>query len=106
MSARLALAWIYLLGNQNADDAIELVKHKKFDVILMDINLKSGIDGKQATQEIRKIHGYESMPIIACTAYTMVGDKEEFLEAGCSHYISKPFSREELLLLMHEIFQT
>ena len=90
----------------NADDAIELVKHKKFDVILMDINLKSGIDGKQATQEIRKIHGYESMPIIACTAYTMVGDKEEFLEAGCSHYISKPFSREELLLLMHEIFQT
>ena len=88
---------------ESAYDALELVKEKKFDVIFMDINLKKGVDGKQATLEIRKIHGYENTPIVACTAYAMVGDKEEFLSAGCSHYLSKPFSKEEILFLLNEI---
>jgi len=69
----------------------------------MDINLGSGMDGKQVTQTIRKIKGYESIPIIATTAYVMVGDKEEFLAAGCSHYISKPFTQEIIFNLLKEI---
>ena len=90
---------------ENAYDAIELIKQKKFDVVLMDINLKEGIDGKKATQSIRKIKGYENTPIVACTAYAMAGDKEEFLSGGCSHYISKPFSKEDINFLLNEILQ-
>jgi len=69
----------------------------------MDINLKKDLDGKQAAQEIRKIKGYENTPIVACTAYALKGDKEEFLSAGCTHYLSKPFSKEEILSLIDEI---
>ncbi|MDF1611385.1 response regulator [Stygiobacter electus] len=80
--------------------AINLCKKKKYDLIFMDINLKRGFDGKQLTRELRKLKEYENIPIIATTAYAMVGDREEFLAAGCSHYISKPFKKEDLLDLV------
>ena len=86
-----------------AKSAINMVKKKKFDMIFMDINLRRGLDGKQATQEIRKINGYETIPIIATTAYAMPADKEEFLAAGCSHYLSKPFMKQSVLNLVEDI---
>jgi YesN/AraC family two-component response regulator len=35
----------------------------------------------------------------------MAGDKEEFLAAGCSHYIAKPFNKTEIISLLEEIFK-
>ncbi len=84
--------------------AIDMAKNKQYDVILMDINLGLGMNGLEATKIIRQIPGYESVPIIAVTAYAMVGDKEIFLNAGCSHYISKPFTKQEILELLNNIF--
>jgi signal transduction histidine kinase len=83
--------------------AIKLCEQKQYDYIFMDINLRWGIDGIEATKEIRKIKGYKSIPIIALTAYAMMGDKEEFLAAGCSHYLSKPFKQKKILNLLNEI---
>ena len=40
---------------------------------------------------------YNKVPIIAVTAFAMAGDKERILEGGCSHYISKPCSKKDLL---------
>ena len=48
---------------------------------------------------------YRFTPIIALTAYAMKGDKEEFLSAGCSHYISKPYDDEELKSLVFEVLK-
>ena len=89
----------------NGEDAISVVRKEKYDAILMDINLKGGMDGIKATQEIRKIEGYENTPIIACTAFAMAGDKDEFISAGCSHYISKPFDKNEIISLLKSIFK-
>ncbi len=83
--------------------ALQNVKQKTYAAILMDINLGRGEDGVQTTKEIRKLEAYKSVPIIAVTAYVMEGDKEEFLSAGCSHYIAKPFTSAELKKLMGEI---
>ncbi len=83
--------------------AINLCGQKQFDFIFMDINLRWGMDGKQTAKAIRKIKGYETIPIIAVTAYAMVGDKEEFIAAGCSHYLSKPFTQQDVLNLMENI---
>lgn len=100
----------YLSGNFklahvfNGQDAVNVVKNKKFDAILMDINLKGGMDGIKTTKEIRKIKGYENIPIIACTAFAMAGDRDEFLSSGCSHYIAKPFSKNEIISLFKEVF--
>ncbi|MEJ2614339.1 MAG: PAS domain S-box protein, partial [Ignavibacteriaceae bacterium] len=88
----------------NGADAVNSAKKEKFNAILMDINLKGGLDGIKTTKEIRKIEGYENIPIIACTAFAMAGDKDEFLSAGCSHYIAKPFSKNEIISLLKEVF--
>lgn len=84
--------------------AVDMTKTNVYDAILMDINLGSGIDGLQATQQIRKHEGYDNIPIIAVTGYTMIGDKERLLDGGCSHYIGKPFNQETVLTIMNEIF--
>ncbi len=89
----------------NGEEAISLTQKQKFDAILMDINLKGIINGINATKEIRRIPQYKNTPIIACTAYAMIGDKEEFLNAGCSYYIAKPFNKKEIITLLTDIFK-
>jgi two-component system, sensor histidine kinase len=81
----------------NSMDVIPKVKEKYYTVILMDINLGRGLDGIQLVHEIRDLPFYRNSQIIAFTAYAMQGDREKFLTAGCSDYISKPFTREQLL---------
>ncbi len=86
----------------DGETAIELVKKKKYEAILMDINLTGGINGLETTHEIKKLKGYEHIPIIAVTAYAMIGDKEKILSEGCTHYISKPFTNYEMQSLLKE----
>jgi len=69
----------------------------------MDINLTGKLNGLDLAHEIKKLNEYENIPIIAITAYAMVGDKEKMLNGGCTHYLSKPFSRNDLLSLLREI---
>lgn len=83
--------------------AIEIAKQNKIDIFLMDINLKSDINGTEATQILRNIKEYEETPIVAMTAYAFPGEKERFLSSGFSHYISKPFDNAQLLELINEI---
>jgi signal transduction histidine kinase/ActR/RegA family two-component response regulator len=92
-----------LENTPDGEVAVKMCMQKQYDYIFMDINLGRGMDGKQVAQAIRKIKGYESIPIIATTGYAMVGDKEEFLAAGCSHYLSKPFDKQDILNLLEEI---
>lgn len=77
--------------------AVEKASKEFYDVILMDINLGHGMNGLQATSEIRKIKRYKETPIIAVTAFAMAGDKEEFLSSGCTDYLAKPFSKDKLI---------
>ncbi|MBX2975792.1 MAG: response regulator [Ignavibacteriaceae bacterium] len=85
------------------EDGIAKVNEKKYDAIMMDINLGRGMNGLEAAQTIRKISGYEATPIIAVTAFAMTGDKLEFLSKGCTHYIAKPFSKVDILTLLKSI---
>ncbi len=89
---------------EDGQTSIDYCKEKNYDAILMDIALK-GISGTVAMQEIKKLNKhYTKIPIIAITAFAMLGDKESFLKAGFSHYISKPFTRSQLFDLLIHIF--
>lgn len=79
---------------------IAFASQKHFDLVLMDINLGFGIDGVETMYSIRKLPGYFQIPIIAVTAYAMVGDKERLLKEGFDDYLQKPFSKEELIKLV------
>ena len=102
---RYANNYVELETVVNAELAIQAVNKKKYRIIFMDINLKVGMDGKQAAKIIRTLNGYEKTPIVATTAYAMLNDKEEFLSAGCSHYLSKPFFKDELISLIRKLLQ-
>lgn len=91
---------------ENGESSVEMAKKKQYAAILMDINLGTGMNGTEAAQEIKSIPGYENTPIVAVTAYAMVGDKEKFLNAGCTHYISKPFDKETLVNLVKSVIQS
>ncbi|MCX6158759.1 MAG: PAS domain S-box protein [Ignavibacteriae bacterium] len=84
-------------------EAVEKAKSKKYDLILMDINLGKDIDGLETTELIRTIRGYEKTPVIAVTALAMKYDREKFLAKGCTHYISKPFLKEEFIPLLSQV---
>ncbi len=89
-----------------ADDALsalQMIQQKKYDIILMDINLGRGMNGMQITEEIRKNQNYINTPVIAVTAYTTEADKIEFYNAGCTHYLAKPFLRNDLLKLLENV---
>ncbi|MCK9616841.1 MAG: response regulator [Lentimicrobiaceae bacterium] len=82
---------------ENGEEALEKVKQRQFNVILMDVQMPK-MDGFESTQKIRE---YEKAlgihtPIIAMTAHAMKGDKEKCLAAGMDYYISKPVDSKEL----------
>jgi len=82
--------------------ALEMAKEKVYDAVLMDINLGSGIDGIEATKKIKSLPGYEKIPVIAVTGYTMIGDREKLLAEGCTHYIAKPFEKAAFLAVIND----
>ncbi len=86
----------------NGESAIDLIAKKQYDIILMDIHLGEGLDGIETTKIIRNDSRYRKTPIIAVTGYTMLGDKEHILNQGCSHYLSKPYSKQDLLGIIDE----
>lgn len=86
---------VHFLDGESAVRYVE--SGKPVDLILMDIRLP-GIDGLEATRQIRKLR--PDLPIIAQTAYAMAGDRERTLAAGCNDYISKPFRRQQMVNLI------
>lgn len=90
---------------KDSDEALELIKLNKYGLILMDINLHKGMDGIELTQLVRKQEYYKSVPVIALTAFAMGHEKEEFLAKGMTHYLSKPFTRNQLLEILNDAFK-
>ena len=78
-----------LIEAVNAAEALKILETTKPDLILMDINMPD-MDGYTLTGKIKKMPGFESIPVIALTANVMRGDREKSLEAGCDGYIEKP----------------
>jgi CheY-like chemotaxis protein len=85
---------------ENGEAALKLFRETPgIDIILMDV-MMPGMDGYEATKEIRKMPGGARIPIVALTAKAMKGDREKCLEAGMSDYIAKPVNISQLLSLM------
>ena len=90
VSTMLGRAGHYVDLASNGIEAVSAVKTAPYDLVLMDIQMPE-MDGLTATREIRRLPGaLAQIPIIALTANAMAGDRERYLAAGMSDYISKP----------------
>ena len=85
--------------------AVDAVKAKRYDIILMDCQMPD-VDGFEATRQIRHLENTgdlahiargERIHIVALTANAVQGDRERCLSAGMDDYVSKPIEREKLL---------
>lgn len=85
------------------EKAVELAENNKYELILMDINLGTGIDGLEAVKIIRELPGYKTIPIIAVTGYAMASDKKKILSQGFDYHIAKPFTKDDLIGLINKI---
>ena len=86
----------YIDGNQ----ALSKFEEISPDLVLMDIQLAGDKSGLDVVKELRS-RGVKT-PIIAVTAYAMVGDKERCIEAGCDDYLAKPLPIPRLVEMFKE----
>jgi len=92
-----------LLFAVNGLEAIELCRtNPDIDLVLMDMKMGE-MDGFEATRRIREFN--KNVIIIAQTAFTLTGDREKAMEAGCNDYISKPINRNHLLGLIDSLLR-
>ena len=85
----------------HAEDALKMIasQPEAVDLVLMDMQMP-GLDGYTAVRAIRGMPPAGSVPIIAVTANTMLGDRDRALAAGCTDYVAKPINTRELLRLV------
>jgi len=81
--------------------ALEKLAIKKYDLVLMDIQMPE-MDGLTATQKIRKQAQFKEMPIIAMTAHAMPEELNKCLEVGMNEYFTKPIDPNALFDLMEK----
>lgn len=76
-------------------DGVEKALSEKPQLIIMDI-MMPGMDGWEATRELRANAETKDIPILAATALFRDSDLKSCIEAGCNGYIVKPFTFQEL----------
>lgn len=81
---------------ENGLEALHLLPKTSPDLVLLDIQMPV-LDGMSAIKAMREKPQYATLPVLALTAYAMVGDKERVLAAGFSGYLTKPIDRKTLL---------
>ena len=65
------------------------------DLILLDMNMPS-VSGFEAARQIRATEKHSKTPIIAVTAHTSTGDRDEAYQAGCDAIVTKPIDPQKL----------
>ena len=85
----------------NGQEAVDEVQQNRYDLILMDLMMPL-MDGFEATKVIRKLPDCRELPIIAVTANTLVGSRERAMAAGCNGYITKPYTKAQLIQALEE----
>jgi PAS domain S-box-containing protein len=82
-------------------EAVDMCKqHPEIIAMLMDLKMP-GIDGFEATRQIRKTH--PDLPVIALSAYVSTEDENAAREAGCNEYLLKPVNKLKLLEIIEKV---
>ncbi|MEH1815101.1 MAG: PAS domain S-box protein [Nostoc sp.] len=102
MSAYLESRGYHLILANNGQQAINLVRVQRPDLIVMDIQMP-GMDGLEAIRRIRNDRQFVHIPIIALTALAMPGDRETCLAAGANEYLTKPIKLKQLVTTIQQL---
>lgn len=88
-----------ILFEEDGESALEvLAQDAAINLILLDIELAGRISGLEVVKTLRARR--DKRPIVAVTAYAMMGDRERMMAAGCDQYLPKPLIIPDLLAVI------
>ena len=96
LSRRLARRGYEVVVAVDGEAGVRMAQSEAPAIILMDMSLP-GLDGWDATRQIKADPATRGVPVIALTAHAMAGDREKSLAAGCDDFDTKPVDFERLL---------
>jgi len=79
--------------------ALDLAREHRPHLILLDMQLPD-ISGTEAAGRLKADEQARAIPIVAVTAFAMLGDRKKVLDSGCDDYVSKPFNIIDFLALV------
>jgi CheY-like chemotaxis protein len=89
LSRRLERRGYEVIVAIDGEEGVARAKADAPDLVLMDLSLP-GIDGWEATRQLKSADETRSIPVLALTAHAMAGDREKALAAGCDDFDTKP----------------
>ena len=87
----------------SGNECLEMVKKNNYDLILMDI-MMPGMNGEETFVNLCKNKDF-STPVMAVTADAVDGAKEKYKNIGFVDYLSKPFTREQIIEKLNNVFK-
>lgn len=82
--------------HQEGGDAVQAIERVKPDVLVLDVMLP-GRSGFDILRDLRRAAAFADLPILMLTARGQTKDRELAESYGVSHYMTKPFSNEDML---------
>ena len=96
LSRRLERRGYEVVLATDGEQGVELALSMKPDLVLMDLSLP-GMDGWEATKQIKAHVGGVQIPVIALTAHALSEDRDSALASGCDDFDTKPIEFDRLL---------
>jgi two-component system cell cycle response regulator DivK len=96
LSRRLERRGYEVIVAVDGEEGVARAKADAPDLVLMDLSLP-GIDGWEATRQLKAADETRSIPVLALTAHAMAGDREKALEVGCDDFDTKPVDLPRLV---------
>jgi len=94
-----------VLEATNAEDGIRIANESHPNLILMDIQLP-GMNGLEATQNIKKDESLKDIFVVALTSYAMDSDEENAFACGCDGFITKPIDKIAFFNTISQLFNS
>jgi twitching motility two-component system response regulator PilH len=91
-----------VISATNGQDAIKKIESKKPDVVITDL-VMPGMSGLELCRSLKKNIETKDVPIVACTSKNQELDKLWGMKQGIDVYITKPFSREDILRAVRSV---
>lgn len=91
-----------IITAEDAEKGLLLVQAERPDLVLMDVGLP-GMNGWEATRQLKANAATQHVPVIALTAHAMDGDREKAIAAGCDDYEIKPIDFNRLFEKMDRL---
>jgi CheY-like chemotaxis protein len=96
LSRRLERRGYEVIVAVDGEEGVARAKADAPDIVIMDMSLP-GIDGWEATRQLKEAEETRTIPVLALTAHAMAGDREKALEVGCDDFDTKPVELPRLL---------